>query len=108
VTDQLAQRAQELLDAMREAIAGGGSIETWIAFETPEGGLTLVEGCTDPPESFRWSHGARRVWRVRRMGARLVAEGFAGDACCRLEAPSPKTEAVRMLERAGVDRVLWI
>ncbi|HRJ19323.1 MAG TPA: hypothetical protein PLF84_09765 [Bryobacteraceae bacterium] len=100
MTSPLAHRAQELLDAMRDSLASGGSIETWVAFETAEGGLTLLEDCHDAPESLRWSRGAQRIWRVRRVGNRLIAEGFAGDVCCRLEAPAPRSEVTRLLERA--------
>lgn len=99
MTDALALRAQELLEAMRDSLSCGGSVETWVAYETPEGGLTLLEDCRDAPESFRWDRGARRVWRVRRQGARLIAEGFEGDSCCRIEGPAPRVPALRMLER---------
>lgn len=99
MTDALALRAQELLEAMRDSLSCGGSAETWVAYETPEGGFTLIEDCQDEPESFRWDRGARRVWRVRRQGARLIAEGFEGDSCCRMESPAPRVPALRMLER---------
>lgn len=97
MTITLAQRAQELLDAMRDALASGGAIENWLAYETPEGGLTLLEDCDESPESLQWTRGARRIWRVRRVGARLIAEGFSGHSCCRLEAPAPKSPALRLL-----------
>lgn len=85
---------------MRHALASGGRSESWLAYETPEGGIALLEDCLDPPESLRWSRGAQRVWRVRRAGARLIAEGYSGDNCCRLEAPAPPTPALQLLRRA--------
>lgn len=94
----LAQRAQELLDAMRHALVSGGRSESWVAFETPEGGLTLLENFHDTLESLRWSRGAQRVWRVRRAGSRLIAEGVSGQTCCRLEAPAPPSPALRLLD----------
>jgi hypothetical protein len=100
VTISLAERAQELLDAMRDALASGGAIETWLAYETPEGGLALLEDCYETPESLRWTRGAQRVWRVRRIGSRLVAEGFAGSACCRLDAPAPRNPVLQLLNRS--------
>lgn len=84
---------------MRDSLASGGSVETWVAYETPEGGLTLLEDYTGAPESLRWTRGARCVWRVRRLGGRLVAEGFAGESCCRLEGPAPRTPALQLLAR---------
>lgn len=99
-TKTLAEGAQDLLDAMGHALASGGRTEIWLAYETPEGGIALLENCLDAPESLRWSRGAQRVWRVRRAGSRLIAEGYSGDNCCRLEAPAPPPPALALLQRA--------
>lgn len=98
-TTALAEKAQELLDAMGEALASGGRVEHWTAYETAEGGLALIEEFHAGPESLLWSRGAKRVWRVRRAGGRLIAEGYSAEGCCRLEAPAPATPALRLLHR---------
>lgn len=85
---------------MRQALASGGRTETWVAFETPEGGLTLLENFDGTLESLRWTRGAQRVWRVRRAGSRLIAEGISAQTCCRLEVPAPPTPTLRLLDPA--------
>lgn len=87
--DALFTTAQELIEAMRQALKAGQATEEWTVFRGPEGQLNLIAGECGSLESLAWTRGARSAWRVRKELGRIVVEAREGQRRLRLEQSLP-------------------